>query len=204
MVQRNYNVVFHVSLLFNMMLHYEKRRPWWSYIEPKLILGALPLQNKNHLHQLVHGEGVKAIVTMNQPVELLPNFLSTPISSAEWEKEQITQCFGSTGDFSPPTLATIERCVNFVHEQIDVQQNTTYVHCKAGRGRSTVIVVAFLIKYRHMTLDEAFEVVKTKRPHISLHPKQHHILREFSEKYSPSLSSSPASPVSACTRNHGQ
>ncbi|KAK1931009.1 Phosphatidylglycerophosphatase and protein-tyrosine phosphatase 1 [Phytophthora citrophthora] len=189
MAKHNRGVVFHVSLLYNLLLKHEQRRPWWSHIEPKLILGALPLQDKNHLDQLVQTEGVKAIVTMNQPVELLPNFLSTPVSPAEWEGVQVVQCFGSTGDFSPPTLVTIERCVEFIHEQVDVQQHTTYVHCKAGRGRSTVVVVAFLIQYRSLTLDEAFQFVKTKRPHVSLHPKQRQILHEFSEKYS---SSSPA------------
>ncbi|KAI9906035.1 hypothetical protein PsorP6_014080 [Peronosclerospora sorghi] len=201
-----------------MMLQHAQRRPWWSHIEPRLILGALPLHNKDHLNQ---DEGVKAIVTMNQPVELLPNFLSTPVSPGtmskrslkdkvlidDWQKQQVAQCFGSTEDFSPPTLDTIERfvhssfslfmdsnapnaprCVSFVHEHVDVQQQTTYVHCKAGRGRSTVIVVAFLIQCRQMTLDEAFELVKTKRPHVSLYAKQRRILREFSQKYSPSTS----------------
>ncbi|KAG3248248.1 hypothetical protein PI124_g7087 [Phytophthora idaei] len=162
------------------------RRPWWSHIEQRLILGALPLQNKNHLDLLVQGEGVKAIVTMNQPVELLPNLLSTPVAPAEWENAQIAQCFGSTGDFTPPTLDTIERLV-------DVQQNTTYVHCKAGRGRSTVVVVAFLVQYRDMKLEEAFEFVKSKRPHVSLHPKQRRILHKFSEKYSSAAGASPTS-----------
>ncbi|KAG2831843.1 hypothetical protein PC129_g4926 [Phytophthora cactorum] len=189
----NRGVVFHVSLLYNLVLRHEQRRPWWSHIEQRLILGALPLQNKNHLDLLVQGEGVKAIVTMNQPVELLPNLLSTPVAPAEWENAQIAQCFGSTGDFTPPTLDTIERCVSFVHEQVDVQQNTTYVHCKAGRGRSTVVVVAFLVQYRDMKLEEAFEFVKSKRPHVSLHPKQRHILHKFSEKYSSAAGASPTS-----------
>ncbi|ETI50154.1 hypothetical protein F441_06231 [Phytophthora nicotianae CJ01A1] len=191
--ERNRGVVFHVSLLYNLVLQHEQRRPWWNRIEPRLILGALPLQNKSHLDQLVQGEGVKAIVTMNQPVELLPNLLSTPVSPAEWENAQVTQCFGSTGDFTPPTLETLERCVSFVHEQVDVQQNTTYVHCKAGRGRSTVVVVAFLVQYRDMKLEEAFEFVKSKRPHVSLHPKQRRILHEFSKKYPSSAGASPAS-----------
>lgn len=86
------------------------------------------------------------------------------------------------------------RCVAFVHEQVDVQQKTTYVHCKAGRGRSTVIVVAFLMQYRGLSLDEAIALVRSKRPHVSLHPKQRHILREFhsamSEATSPATSSS--------------
>lgn len=183
-----------MSLLYNLLLKHEQRRPWWTHIEPKLILGALPLQDKNHLEQLVQTEGVKAIVTMNQPVELLPNFLSTPVSPAEWEDAQVAQCFGSTGDFSPPTLVTIERCVEFIHEQVDVQQHTTYVHCKAGRGRSTVVVIAFLIQHRTMTLEEAFKFVKAKRPHVSLHPKQRQILHEFSEKCSLSSSAGSTSP----------
>ncbi|KAE9116525.1 hypothetical protein PF010_g8928 [Phytophthora fragariae] len=189
MTKRNRGVVFHVSLLYNLLLRHEQRRPWWSHIESKLILGALPLQNENHLDQLVQDEGVRAIVTMNQSVELLPNLLATPVSPEEWESAQVGQCFGSTGDFSPPTLETIQRCVDFVHEQVDVRQNSTYVHCKAGRGRSTVVVVAFLIQYRSMTLEAAFDLVKTKRPHVSLHPKQRRILHEFSEKYSSSSSS---------------
>ncbi|RLN97870.1 hypothetical protein BBJ28_00001507 [Nothophytophthora sp. Chile5] len=87
-------------------------------------------------------------------------------------------------------------CVDFVHEQVDVNQKTTYVHCKAGRGRSTVVVVAFLIQYRGMTLDEAFAFVKSKRSHVSLHPKQRRILREFSESNS-SASSSTSTPPAA-------
>lgn len=98
-----------MSLLYNLLLHHEQRRPWWSKMEPRLILGALPLREKNHLTQvrghwcnrwidlapgadfnvddaftataqLVDREGVQAIVTMNQPHELLPNLLGTPVS----------------------------------------------------------------------------------------------------------------------------
>ncbi|RLN97403.1 hypothetical protein BBJ28_00019907 [Nothophytophthora sp. Chile5] len=90
----------------------------------------------------------------------------------------------------------LHRCVDFVHEQVDVNQKTTYVHCKAGRGRSTVVVVAFLIQHRGMTLDEAFMFVKSKRSHVSLHPKQRRILREFSESNS-SASSSTSTPPAA-------
>ena len=32
------------------MLEHEQRRPWWSRIEPHLVLGALPLQAKDHLN----------------------------------------------------------------------------------------------------------------------------------------------------------
>lgn len=71
------------------------------------------------------------------------------------------------------------RCVDFVHKHVDLEKNTTYVHCKAGRGRSTVIVIAFLMKYRGMAVDEGYAFIRTKRRHVSLHPKQRAILHEF-------------------------
>lgn len=71
------------------------------------------------------------------------------------------------------------RCVDFVHRHVDLEKRTTYVHCKAGRGRSTVIVVAFLMKHRGMTVDEAYAFIRSKRRHVSLHPKQRTILHEF-------------------------
>ncbi|CEG41280.1 hypothetical protein PPTG_02340 [Plasmopara halstedii] len=117
--------IFHVSLLYNLLRKHDKRRPWWSQIEPNLLLGALPLRDMKHMEQLIQGVGVKAIVTMNQPIELLPNLISTPISPIEWENARIAQCFGSTEDFSSPTLETIEKCTIFIHEHVDMKQQIT-------------------------------------------------------------------------------
>ncbi|GMH30508.1 hypothetical protein Nepgr_032351 [Nepenthes gracilis] len=37
---------------------------------------------------------------------------------------------------------------------------TTYVHCKAGRGRSTTVVLCYLVELKHMTPDAAYEYVR--------------------------------------------
>lgn len=49
-----YVQLFHVSLLYNLALQHEQRRPWWSRVEPLLLLGALPLREKQHLTQVRH------------------------------------------------------------------------------------------------------------------------------------------------------
>lgn len=108
---------------------------------------------------------------------------STPISLDDWRDAGVDQCFGATSDFSPPTLETIHACVEFVHAHVDGAGRATYVHCKAGRGRSTVVVVAFLVRHRAMTLDDALALVRTKRPHVSLHPKQRSVLRAYAAAY---------------------
>jgi len=42
------------------------------------------------------------------------------------------------------------------------------VHCKAGRGRSTTVVLCYLVKYKGMTPGEALAMVRGKRPQIHL------------------------------------
>ncbi|GMH04000.1 hypothetical protein Nepgr_005839 [Nepenthes gracilis] len=37
---------------------------------------------------------------------------------------------------------------------------TTYVHCKAGRGRSTTVVLCYLVEHKHMTPNAAYEYVR--------------------------------------------
>ena len=42
------------------------------------------------------------------------------------------------------------------------------MHCKAGRGRSTTVVLCYLVKYKGMTPGEALAMVRGKRPQIHL------------------------------------
>ena len=42
------------------------------------------------------------------------------------------------------------------------------MHCKAGRGRSTTVVLCYLIKHKGMAPLEALAMVRGKRPQIHL------------------------------------
>lgn len=39
-----------------------------------------------------------------------------------------------------------------------------FVHCAAGRSRSASLVVLFIMRYKRMSLKEAFKLVQRKRP----------------------------------------
>ena len=56
-----------------------------------------------------------------------------------------------------------------------------YVHCKAGRGRSTVIVAAYFIKHKNYTVEDAMKYIRSKRPHVSLHIRQKLVLEKLYE-----------------------
>ena len=53
----------------------------------------------------------------------------------------------------------------------------TYVHCKAGRGRSTSLVLCYLVKHHRMAPAAALEQIRSKRQQVRLSPvRWHHIV----------------------------
>ncbi len=64
------------------------------------------------------------------------------------------------------------------------EKEVIYVHCKAGRGRSATIVVAYLLKYgtegqTFKNFDEAYGFVKKIRPQINLNKNQQSTILEY-------------------------
>ncbi|KAL5544210.1 hypothetical protein UlMin_007994 [Ulmus minor] len=70
-----------------------------------------------------------------------------------------------------PSFVDISRAVEFVHKNACCGR-TTYVHCKASRGRSTTIVLCYLVEYKNMTLAAALDYVRSRRPRVLLAPSQ--------------------------------
>ncbi|XP_069753942.1 dual specificity phosphatase 28 [Narcine bancroftii] len=55
-----------------------------------------------------------------------------------------------------------DRCADTI-EDVSQQGGRTLVYCKNGRSRSASICTAYLMKYRNLSLQEAFEHVKSVR-----------------------------------------
>jgi len=56
-------------------------------------------------------------------------------------------------------IDNFERCIDF----IDSSEGATIVHCQAGISRSATICLAYLIKTKGFSLDQAFDYLKTCR-----------------------------------------
>lgn len=57
----------------------------------------------------------------------------------------MTRHWFQTVDFQPPSLSTIHEGLDVI-EQVKAGGHSVYVHCKAGKGRSAVVVACYLIK----------------------------------------------------------
>jgi len=148
-------------------------------VDKDVIVGALPLKNLGHL-ELLEAVGVSGVLSIVEPFELSAhNLFTRPILPNEWPKS-IAHKQLPVPDYSPISLAFIQEAIEYIDELRG--SGPVYVHCKAGRGRSVVIVLCYLLhKHPSWTLDQALEHVKKARPHICPNPEQLKAVRSYKE-----------------------
>ncbi|KAL3331080.1 hypothetical protein AABB24_034734 [Solanum stoloniferum] len=162
--------LFYPTLLYNVVrnkIQVEFR--WWDWIDEFVLLGAVPFQSDvKRLKEL----GVSGVVTLNEPYETL-------VPTSLYEAHGIRHLVLPTRDYLfSPSLTNICQAVEFIHENASNGQST-YVHCKAGRGRSTTIVLCYLVKYKQMTPNDAYNYVKSIRPMVLLASTQRQAVQDF-------------------------
>ena len=65
-------------------------------------------------------------------------------------------------DYETNIIQYFKECISFIDGRDKV-----FVHCAAGMSRSPTIVIAYLMWKKQLLLNEAIELVKSKRPEIS-------------------------------------
>ena len=129
----------------------------WTEIEGTgVFLGSVP-QSDEQLRALRNEAGVLAVVTLNQRWEpQVPGGVSAACGRAG-----LAHLHLPTPDYSVPRQADIERAVAFIREH--VPKGGVYVHCNAGRGRSAVCALAYLMQSGGWTAREAYDRVAAQR-----------------------------------------
>ncbi|OVA12462.1 Dual specificity phosphatase [Macleaya cordata] len=163
-------VLFYPTLLYNVFRNkIQAEFHWWDKVDQFLLLGAVPFPK--HVPQLKQ-LGVGGVITLNEPYETL-------VPSSLYYSYGIDHLVIPTRDYLfAPSFVDISRAVDFIHQNASCGR-TTYVHCKAGRGRSTTIVLCYLVHYKHMTPAAALEYVRSRRPRVLLAPSQWKAVQEY-------------------------
>ncbi|CAH8320126.1 unnamed protein product [Eruca vesicaria subsp. sativa] len=163
-------ILFYPTLLYNLVrFKLQSQFRWWDQIDEFLLMGAVPFRKDvPRLKKL----GVGGVITLNEPFETL-------VPSSLYNAYEMDHLVIPTRDYLfAPSIEDITRAVNFIHKNT-LLGKTTYVHCKAGRGRSTTVVLCYLIEHKSMTVAEAFEHVRSIRPRVLLHPSQRKVVEEY-------------------------
>lgn len=178
-------VLFYPTLLYNVVRSkVQAEFRWWDEVDPFVLLGAVPFRSDvTRLQKL----GICGVITLNEPFETL-------VPSSMYKSRGIDHLVIPTRDYMfAPSLVDINQATDFIHRNASCGK-ITYIHCKAGRGRSTTIVLCYLVKYKNMTPAAAFEHVRSKRARVLLTHSQWKAVQEFSKKNTdlPALTSGPA------------
>ncbi|MCO8125041.1 phosphatidylglycerophosphatase and protein-tyrosine phosphatase 1 family protein [Stieleria sp. TO1_6] len=159
--------VFWPTLTWNFLLaRVLRRRQWWNRIDDHVIVGAYPFSRDV---ASLRGEGVRAVVNTCEEYQG---------PQREYDQHGIEQLHIPTTDFTHPQLADVEAAVEFV-EKYSLQNDTVYIHCKAGRARSATVALCWLIKYRDMTAKQAQQHLLAARPHINPHLTTRPVVQQF-------------------------
>ncbi|XP_035818256.1 uncharacterized protein [Zea mays] len=149
-------VLFYPTLLYNVVRSkVQAEFRWWDEF---VLLGAVPFRSDvTRLQKL----GICGVITLNEPFETL-------VPSSMYKSRGIDHLVIPTRDYMfAPSLVDINQATDFIHRNASCGK-ITYIHCKAGRGRSTTVVLCYLVKYKNMTPAAAFEHVRSKRARVLL------------------------------------
>ncbi|KAF7819742.1 putative dual specificity protein phosphatase DSP8 [Senna tora] len=181
-------ILFYPTLLYNVLRNkIEAEFRWWDEVDEFLLLGAVPFpKDVPRLKKL----GVGGVITLNEPYETL-------VPSSLYHAHGIDHLVIPTRDYLfAPSFVDISRAVQFIHQNACCSK-TTYVHCKAGRGRSTTIVLCYLVEHKNMTPVAALDYVRSRRPRVLLAPSQwKDFNKQAVQKYSKCLSTPVPTPTS--------
>lgn len=162
--------LFYPTLLYNVVRNkIQSEFRWWDRVDEHILLGAVPFPSDVlRLKDL----GVSAVVTLNEPYETL-------VATSLYHACNIDHLVIPTRDYLfAPSLGDIWQAVDFIHRNASCGR-TTYVHCKAGRGRSTTIVICYLMQHKNMLPDAAYAYVRSIRPRVLLASSQWQAVQEY-------------------------
>ncbi|XP_010531659.1 PREDICTED: putative dual specificity protein phosphatase DSP8 [Tarenaya hassleriana] len=162
--------LFYPTLIYNVVRNkLETEFRWWDRMAEFILLGAVPFPSDvPRLKDL----GVCGVITLNEPYETL-------VPSSLYKSHCIDHLVIPTRDYCfAPSMEAICQAVDFIHRNALVGK-TTYVHCKAGRGRSTTIVICYLVHHKRMTPEAAYAYARSIRPRVLLAASQWKAVLEY-------------------------
>ncbi|KFK36465.1 protein-tyrosine phosphatase mitochondrial [Arabis alpina] len=162
--------LFYPTLIYNVVRNkLESEFQWWDRVAEFILLGAVPFQSDV---PRLKEEGVCGVITLTEPYETL-------VPSSLYKSYCIDHLVIATTDYCfAPSLEAICQAVDFIHRNA-LLGKTTYVHCKAGRGRSTTVVICYLVHHKNMTPEAAYSYVRSIRPRVLLAATQWKAVLEY-------------------------
>ncbi len=170
---------FEISLLYTIFTS----KDWFSIIDNQIIISAIPVHDQ--VEFFAHYK-VAAVLTLLETFELEDGLIH-PATAQDWLDKGIDYLQIPAVDFVSLTKDQLITGVEYMHQYIN-KGKIVLVHCKAGRGRSASMVVAYLLKYgigdkKFSHLEDAYNYLLKYR-NINLNDEQKKGVYQFRDDIS--------------------
>lgn len=171
----------------------------WNWIADRVVLGAIPVVTQvggsgNHLAQfkaqLDQRHETLGLVVACLEEEEMDGYGMNVIQfakEADW-RANVNPAVGFVhvpmADTTASTpLPAVAEAVLRMEECIKKRQQTVYVHCKAGKGRSWMVVMCYLTTCGGMSFAEATDVIQEKRVQVNPSIAQKQFAEQFPYRF---------------------
>jgi protein-tyrosine phosphatase len=138
------------------------RRPSVSEITGDLLIGEYP--DHRDIAWLKQNYAITAVHNLQDDEDLRINGLDPRLLSAEYDAHRIRFVRTPIQDGSADAMAErLEAALADLRALVEDNQRV-YLHCNAGMNRAPTLAIAFLRACRGMSLEEAMQHVKRRRP----------------------------------------
>jgi protein-tyrosine phosphatase len=168
---------FALSKKFTDFVHTEEN---WDYLGDGVILGTLPYQSqcdKIIQYAAKQGKPLGLVISVVEYFELSGSVALDPIATPlHWSKKNINHYLLPMKDFtSIVSIAAIIPAIDVMRTCI-LNNQSVYIHCKAGVGRSCLFAAVYFSIYNLLcanlegepSLDKAMSIIKPKRNQVKL------------------------------------
>lgn len=141
-----------------------------NWVDEHVAFGSLP--TAADMGRLA-AEGVGAVVNMCE------EYAGDAATMASLGIEQLHL---PTLDYHCPDEAALLRGVDFMQAQVRSGRRVL-VHCKAGRGRSAIMVLCYLMATRRIGRVDALGILKAARPRLARGIERHETVRRLEHRF---------------------
>lgn len=137
-------------------------RPGVAEILPNLFVGEYP--REEDIGWLKEEFGISAVLSLQDADDLAGKGLSLPGLIREYRQHGVRFHRTPIADFDCQHLAQVLPQALKDLEVLVQEGHRVYLHCNAGCNRAPTVAIAFLHVYHHLSLKEARDFVKARRP----------------------------------------
>jgi len=103
------------------------------------------------------------------------------VSKSKKDSHSINYFHLKVEDKDVPSVEELDSMVDYIHNQINNENNPVAVHCSGGKGRTGTMLAAYLIKVQDLTPGDAIRQTRKGRPGSIESKKQQIRLYEYKE-----------------------